>query len=222
MEYIKNDAAGWTLLLLALGMLSFTVRFHKVTLIEDGENVSPKWFRPFGFLGAALSLALLLSQLSVLGRFLVHVVFRIRQAPANLAAALLVLLIAALVFLASGRLGILLRERLLAPSADAFFDRDEVVQKLLRDVENGAAELRIYQNRLEGLRSFPFDIDGYNHPAYSASGCKEMAAYISRRFPDRFTVRICMGSAGEGSQSGVNVVNNGPRYRFSHIVMKRK
>lgn len=222
MDYIKNDAAGWGLLFLALALFSFAVRFHKITLIEEGENISPKWFRPFCFLGVAVSLALLFSQLSVPGRFLVHVIFGVRKNPANLAAVLSVMLMAALVYLSVGRLGVLLREKLLAPAAAAFFDRDEVVQKLLGDAENGAAELRIYQNRLEGLRSFSFDIDGYNHPSYSAAGCKEMAAYISRRFPNRFTVKICMGSAGEGSRSGVNVVNNGPRYRFSHVVMTRK
>ncbi len=222
MDYIKNDAVGWGLLFLALALFSFAVRFHKITLIEEGESIAPKWFRPVCFAGVTVSLVLLLSQLSILGRFLVHVIFGIRQNPANLAAVLLILLAAALAYLVPRRLGVLLREKLLAPAAAAFFDRDEVVQKLLRDAENGASELRIYQNRLEGLRSFSFDIDGYNHPSYSAAGCKEMAAYISRRFPDRFTVKICMGSAGEGSQSGVNVVNNGPRYRFSHIVMKRK
>lgn len=222
MSFVLNDAPGWCLIFLAVFCFSFSLRFHKATVEEAGTVLSPGWFRPVISIGVLVSIALFLSQIPVLGRFLVNVVFAIKRDVSNVAVVLGVVLVGGVCFLLAAFLGKLLRRRILFPRVLPVFDNDVVVQKLLQDIENGATELSIYQTRLEGLRSFRFDIDGYNRPALSVQGCKLLAEYIAARYPDTFTITCCQGYAGEGSGSGVNVVNNGARYRFSHMHLQRR
>ncbi len=222
MNFVAQHLLEFILVCSAAGGFAFVTCFHKITIIESGRSIAPKWFSPIFWIGAVAFLILFITQIPFLGRFLVQVVFGIRQNTANLAATLLLLLCICLSYGLLHVLGTAIREKILAPAAAAYFDNDEVTQKLIRDIENGAGEVRIYQNRLEGLRSFRFDVDGYNRPAFSVHGCREMSYYLERRFPNTFTTQVCQDSDGVGTASGVNVTNNGPRYRFSHIAMRRK
>lgn len=222
MTFVSQHLLEFILVCAAVGGFAFVTCFHKIPIIESGQTITPKWFSPIFWIGAIGFLILFITQIPFLGRFLVQVIFGIRQNTNNLAATLLLLLCICLSYGLCHVLGTTVREKIIAPAATAFFDEDDVVQKLIRDIENGTKEVRIYQTRLEGLRSFRFDVDGYNRPAFSVHGCKEMAYYLNRRFPGTFNIQVCQDSDGVGTTSGVNVTNNGPRYRFSHIAMTRK
>ena len=104
------------------------------------------------------------------------------------------------------------------------FDEDKVCQYLLKDAEAGAKEILIFRDRLEGRRGYSFDIDGYNHAAFSADGCKMLAAYIDSHVPGAYTIEACHEAQGKGGapQSTSSGALSDNSYRFSHMKLTKK
>ena len=222
MEYWSSRLFPLGLLWLSLAVLSFSFRFRKVRVIEEGENLSPRYFPWLRAIGLLFGAGLFLSEFSVFGGFLVTVCFGIFKSADKMLGAVVFFAGAVFSWSMAGRLGAGLRRRLTRAKTDAVFSADPVIRLLLKDVENGADTVLLFRDRLEGIRSFSFDVDGYNHAAFSAIGCKELALFINGKAGGAYRILIMNGYAGEGSGSLLNKTQNGARYRFSHIRMERK
>ncbi len=218
MEYLMNRPISSLLILLGFGLISLGIRFRKVCLIEEGENVSPAYFTTLRFGICFVGAILIGVNFNTFGGFLIQVMFGMFRTTDRLLGTIIYLAAIGLVWYWVGQIGIVLRRKKTDGRVDAFFDRDEVVAKLLRDVENGAKTVLLFKNRMEGIRSFSFDVDGYNHALFSAIGCKELARYIVRKSGVNYSIQICSGYAGEGGGSS----SASGFFSFSHINMERQ
>ena len=219
MEYLKANSAEMLMLFAAAVILAFTFQFRQCRIERDGKSVSPWWYRIIQFGGLAAALVLLFLNLSAFVGFFSNFLKLTGDAIAGSLAYGVVVVFA---FLYAAKLGGYLASLGQRREVDKKFDADEVVQYLVKDAKAGAKEILIFRDRLEGRRSYTFDVDGYNHAAFSEYGCKELAGYVMRHTETKYTKTVCHGLAGpSGPHINSNSASEGAQYKFSHVLLKK-
>ncbi len=201
-------------------LFAFGLQFHQYRLIKDGKAVNPWWYRVIFLLGV------------VGGAVMVIIEF---QRTMDLLSALLknngndrvksiaYIVCAVIAFVVCFKIGGYLASLGIRKKVDASFDADDLCQNILKDANAGADEILLFCDRFEGRRSYSFDVDGYNHAAFSETGCKEFASYIQRKSETKYEKTINRGIAGpSGPRLNSNSANDGTHYKFSHISLKKK
>ncbi|MBQ1852684.1 MAG: hypothetical protein II134_02460 [Lachnospiraceae bacterium] len=227
MEVLKQHWLGLLLCLVAVAIFSSALQFRKYRIMMAGESISPKWFSLVKWGGMIGAIVLFLTQVSHFGSwfstdFMQTVTFKSdRDAVLGTVVYVVLLLIASLVV---GAIVHKVPERWWKADSAKVFDEDKVCQFLLKDAEAGAKEILIFRDRLEGRRGYSFDVDGYNHAAFSADGCKMLAKYIDSRVPGAYTVEECHEAQGKGGapQSSSSGALSDNSYRFSHMRLVKK
>ncbi|MBO4627947.1 MAG: hypothetical protein J5645_08215 [Lachnospiraceae bacterium] len=219
MEYLKANSAGMVMLFVAAIVLAFTFQFRQCRIERDGKSVSPWWYRIIQLGGLAVALVLLFMNLSTFVGFFSNFLKLTGDAIAGTLAYGVVVVFA---FIYAAKLGAYLASLGQRTEVDKKFDADEVVQYLVKDANAGAKEILIFRDRLEGRRSYTFDVDGYNHAAFSEYGCKELAGYVMRHTETKYTKTVCHGLAGpSGPHINSNSASEGAQYKFSHMLLKK-
>ena len=219
MEYLKANSAGMVMLFVAAIVLAFTFQFRQCRIERDGKSVSPWWYRIIQLGGLAVALVLLFMNLSTFVGFFSNFLKLTGDAIAGTLAYGVVIVFA---FIYAAKLGAYLASLGQRTEVDKKFDADEVVQYLVKDANAGAKEILIFRDRLEGRRSYTFDVDGYNHAAFSEYGCKELAGYVMRHTETKYTKTVCHGLAGpSGPHINSNSASEGAQYKFSHMLLKK-
>ena len=225
MQVLKDNLFGSIIVLLAVALFASAWQFRKYRIMMAGESISPKWFRLVRITGIIVAFGLFIWKAKAFGQWVTIDVMRIAKEPADALPGTIVY--AVLLMIASVGVGSLARkipEKWWKRDSAKIFDEDKVCQYLLKDAEAGAKEILIFRDRLEGRRGYSFDIDGYNHAAFSADGCKMLAAYITDRVPGVYEVEACHEAQGKGGapQSTSSGALSDNSYRFSHMKLTKK
>ena len=219
MQYIQQNMTGMILLFAAAVVLAFTFQFRQCRIERDGKSASPWWYRIIQIGGMIVTAVLLLAEISVFVGFLSNALSFTGDA---LAGTLAFGILVAAAFVGAAKLGAYLASLGQRKEVNRKFDADPVVQYLVKDADAGAKEILIFRDRLEGRRSYTFDVDGYNHAAFSEYGCRELAAYILRNTETKYKAIVCRGLAGpQGPRVNNNSAGEGAQYRFSHILLTK-
>ena len=220
MTYLSEHWMGMLLVFVAAVVLAFTFQFRQCRIERDGESASPGWYRIIQYGGLLATIVLVFTQLSTIVGFLSNFLTLTGDAVAGTLAYGIVIAVA---FVYMAKLGAYLASLGQRTEVDRKFDEDKVVQYLVKDADAGAKEILIFRDRLEGRRSYTFDVDGYNHAAFSEYGCKELAGYVMRHTETKYTKTICRGLAGpSGPHINNNSAGEGAQYKFSHMLLKKK
>lgn len=220
MSYLTGHLAEMAMIFAAAVVLAFTFQFRQCRIERDGESASPGWYRIIQIGGMVITVVLVVMNLSTLVGFLSNFLQLTGDSVAGTLAYLVLICVA---FLYAAKLGAYLASLGQRTEVDKKFDADQVVQYLLKDADAGAKEILIFRDRLEGRRSYTFDVDGYNHAAFSEYGCKELAGYILRHTETKYTKTICRGLAGpSGPHINSNSAGEGAQYKFSHVLLQKK
>ena len=225
MQVLKDNLAGAIVVLLAVALFAAAWQFRKYRIMMAGESISPKWFKLVKIPGMIVAAVLFIWKSKAFGQWVTLDVMRIAKEPADALPGTIVY--AVLLLLASVGVASVARkipERWWKRDSAKIFDEDKVCQYLLKDAEAGAKEILIFRDRLEGRRGYSFDIDGYNHAAFSADGCKMLAAYIDSHVPGAYTIEACHEAQGKGGapQSTSSGALSDNSYRFSHMKLTKK
>ncbi len=225
MQVLKDNLAGSIIVLLAVAIFAAAVQFRKYRIMMAGESISPKWFKLVRTAGIIVAFVLFIWKAKAFGQWITIDVMRIAKEPADALPGTIVY--GVLLLLASVGVGTLahkIPERWWKRDSAKIFDEDKVCQYLVKDAEAGAKEILIFRDRLEGRRGYSFDIDGYNHAAFSADGCKMLAAYIDSKVPGGYSIEACHEAQGKGGapQSTSSGALSDNSYRFSHMRMVKK
>jgi len=206
------------LIFAAAVILAFTFPFRQCRIERDGDSVSPGWYRLVQYTGLLVTVVLVLTQMGTIVGFLSNL---LSFTPNALAGSLGYALVLCVAFYYTHQLGLYTASLGQRKQVNQVFDKDSVVQSLVKDAEAGANEILIFRDRLEGRRSYTFDVDGYNHPSYSEYGCKELAGYVMRHTSTKYTKKVCHGLAGPQGPRISNTSGEGAQYRFSHVELKK-
>ena len=219
MSYLRDHWTGMVLLFVAAVVLAFSFQFRQCRIERDGESASPGWYRIIQYGGMLATIILVFANISTLVGYLSNFLKLTGDAVAGTLAYAIVI---AAAFVYAAKLGAYLASLGQRTEVDKKFDNDKVVQYLVKDAEAGAKEILIFRDRLEGRRSYTFDVDGYNHAAFSENGCKELAGYVMRHTENKYTKTICRGLAGpSGPHINSNSAGEGAQYKFSHVLLKK-
>ena len=220
MNYLTTHWLGMLLIFLAAVILAFTFQFRQCRIERDGESVSPGWYRIIFIGGMIATVALVFTRFSdLIGLLSVFFRFTADGVAGTVAYAIVI----SVAFVAAYKVGGYLASLGQRTAVDKKFDADEVVQSLVKDADAGAKEILIFRDRLEGRRSYTFDVDGYNHAAFSEYGCKELAGYVMRHTETKYVKTICHGLAGpQGPHINSNSAGEGAQYKFSHVLLTKK
>ena len=220
MEYLLNHWQAMLMIFVAAVLLAFTFQFRQCRIERDGESASPGWYRIIQIGGLLVTIALVLFNIGDLVGFLSNFLkFSADALIGTLAYGVLIVV----AFVGAAQLGAHLASLGQRTEVEKKFDADPVVQSLVKDADAGAKEILIFRDRLEGRRSYTFDVDGYNHAAFSEYGCKELAGYVMRHTETKYTKTICRGLAGpSGPHINSNSASEGAQYKFSHVLLKKK
>lgn len=219
MDYLMSHKTGMILLFVAAVVLAFTFQFRQCRIERDGKSVSPWWYRIIQLGGLAAFIILLIANIGTLVGYLSNFLNLTGDAVIGTVAYAVVI---AAAFVGAAKLGAYLASLGQRTEVDAKFDADEVVQYLVKDANAGAKEILIFRDRCEGRRSYTFDVDGYNHAAFSEYGCKELAGYIQRHTETKYEKTVCRGLAGpQGPRINNNSAGEGAQYKFSHMLLKK-
>ena len=219
MSCLRDHWTGMVLLFVAAVVLAFTFQFRQCRIERDGESASPGWYRIIQYGGMLATIILVFANISTLVGYLSNFLKLTGDAVAGTLAYAIVIAVA---FVYAAKLGAYLASLGQRTEVDKKFDNDKVVQYLVKDAEAGAKEILIFRDRLEGRRSYTFDVDGYNHAAFSEYGCKELAGYVMRHTENKYTKTICRGLAGpSGPHINSNSAGEGAQYKFSHVLLKK-
>ncbi|MBR4813716.1 MAG: hypothetical protein IKZ69_07395 [Lachnospiraceae bacterium] len=219
MSYLRDHWTGMVLLFVAAVVLAFTFQFRQCRIERDGESASPGWYRIIQYGGMLATIILVFANISTLVGYLSNFLKLTGDAVAGTLAYAIVIAVA---FVYAAKFGAYLASLGQRTEVDKKFDNDKVVQYLVKDAEAGAKEILIFRDRLEGRRSYTFDVDGYNHAAFSEYGCKELAGYVMRHTENKYTKTICRGLAGpSGPHINSNSAGEGAQYKFSHVLLKK-
>ena len=219
MEFLKNNLTGMCLLFVAAIVLAFAFQFRQCRIERDGKSVSPWWYRIIQIGGIIVALVLLFMNLSPFVGFFSNFLKLTGDAVIGTLAYGVAITLA---FVGAAELGAYLASLGQRKEVDKKFDADEVVQYLVKDADAGAKEILIFRDRLEGRRSYTFDVDGYTHAAFSEYGCKELAGYVIRHTQTKYTATVCRGLAGpSGPHINSNSASEGAQYKFSHVLLKK-
>ena len=221
MSYLRDHWTGMVLLFVAAVVLAFSFQFRQCRIERDGESASPGWYRIIQYGGMLATIILVFANISTLVGYLSNFLKLTGDAVAGTLAYAIVIAVA---FVYAAKLGAYLASLGQRTEVDKKFDNDKVVQYLVKDAEAGAKEILIFRDRLEGRRSYTFDVDGYNHAAFSADGCKMLAAYIDSHVPGAYTIEACHEAQGKGGapQSTSSGALSDNSYRFSHMKLTKK
>ena len=224
MQVLKDNLLGLIMALVAIAVFSSAIQFRQYRIMMAGESISPKWFKLVKWAGILAGIVLFLVYINSFWNWVTLDALRVLK---ERDAVLGTLIYAILIVLASVGVGTLVRkipERWWKADSAKMFDKDDVCQYLLKDAEAGAKEILIFRDRLEGRRGYSFDVDGYNHAAFSADGCKMLAAYIMDRVPGAYNVEECHEAQGKGGapQSSSSGALSDNSYRFSHMRLTKK
>lgn len=224
MQVIIQNIVGLILVLVAVAIFSTALQFRKYSIMLAGESISPKWFKLVRWIGIIAGIVLFLTVANPFTKWVSTDVMRFTKESDALIGTLVyvALLLAASVGVASITKRI--PEKWWKEISGKMFDEDKVCQFLLKDAENDAKEILIFRDRLEGRRGYSFDVDGYNHAAFSADGCRMLAKYIDEHVPGKYKIEECHEAQGKGgaptsSSSGALSDNS---YRFSHMRLTLK
>lgn len=219
MSYLRDHWTGMVLLFVAAVVLAFSFQFRQCRIERDGESASPGWYRIIQYGGMLAAIILVFANISTLVGYLSNFLKLTGDAVAGTLAYAIVIAVA---FVYAAKIGAYLASLGQRTEVDKKFDNDKVVQYLVKDAEAGAKEILIFRDRLEGRRSYTFDVDGYNHAAFSEYGCKELAGYVMRHTENKYTKTICRGLAGpSGPHINSNSAGEGAQYKFSHVLLKK-
>ena len=224
MQILLSKKVELAIVLVAVAIFSSAIQFRKYRIMMAGESISPKWFKAVRVSGIIVGIVLFLWKITYFWEWVTGDLLRVtREADALLGAIIYVICILA----CSVGIGTIVRkipEKWWKRDSAKMFDEDQVCQYLLKDAEAGAKEILIFRDRLEGRRGYSFDVDGYNHAAFSADGCKMLAAYIADRVPGAYNVEECHEAQGKGGapQSTSSGALSDNSYRFSHMRLTKK
>lgn len=219
MDFLGQNFLSMGLILLGLMLIMFSIQFRQYRLVAGDKTVSPKWFKIVRWGGIIAGIALVMIKVDVvIGYFSC-----LMQLTANSVSGWLCFAVVALVACwGMLKVGEAVTSRCIRDAVEEQFQKDDVCQMLLKDADAGAPEILIFRTRLEGRRGYSFDVDGFNHAAFSETGCKELAGYIMRHTSNRYTKKICNGLAGpQGPNLNSNSANDGAQYKFSHVMLTK-
>ncbi|MBQ6659930.1 MAG: hypothetical protein IJM57_00700 [Lachnospiraceae bacterium] len=220
MDYLQSHWSAMLMLFIGAVLLAFSFQFRQCRIERDGKSASPGWYRIIQIGGMAVAIILIIVHIGELVGFLSNFLKFTGDAVAGTAAYGVVAVVA---FIYAAKGGAALASLGQRKEVDKQFDADQVVQYLLKDADAGAKEILIFRDRLEGRRSYTFDVDGYNHAAFSEYGCKELAGYIIRHTDTKYKKTVCRGLAGpSGPHINSNSASEGAQYRFSHMLLQKK
>ncbi len=219
MDFLSHNLLSMSIILLGLLVIMFALQFRQYRLVSGDKPVSPKWFKLVHWGGIIVGIVLVMINVdAVIGYFSC-----LMQLTANSVSGWLCFAVVALVACwGMMKVGELVASYCMREAVEEQFQKDDVCQMLLKDADAGAPEILIFRTRLEGRRGYSFDVDGFNHAAFSETGCKELAGYIMRHTSNRYAKKICNGLAGpQGPSLNNNSANDGAQYKFSHVMLTK-
>lgn len=219
MSELLAHGGQWLILALGWFLFAFLIPFKSFSIIEGGKEITPPVFRFLRWGAVVFLVGLLIWGMGTVSSFLVQVTLRSMQDMSNLVATAAVVLAGVSLFFLGKALGAMVAQNVLSKRLITYFQQDELAGRLLEDINRGVFEVRIYPMRLEGLRSFLLDIDGLNKPAYSIWGCRQLAWYLKKTSGVDYTIQDCYADDGLQARGNVSVIQNGRRFRFSHVSM---
>ncbi len=219
MEVLLAQVGQWLFLALCCFVIAFLMQFHHYPIIEGGKDITPSWFR-FLRIGSFVLIAVaVITSLGAVSSFFVQVTLRTTQDISNGIVTVAVIAVGVGLFFLGKFLGRMTTQRLVSKRILDYFAQDDLAAKLLEDISRSVFEIRIYPMRLEGLRSFHLDVDGMNRPAYSVWGCRQLAWYLKKTSGVDYMIKECFADDGLQARGNVSVIQNGRRFRFSHVSM---
>ena len=208
----------------AVAIFSSAIQFRKYRIMMAGESISPKWFKAVKIIGIIVGIVLFLWKITDFWEWVTGDLLRVTKESDALIGAIIYVICLLACSVGIGTIVRKIPEKWWKRDSAKMFDEDQVCQYLLKDAEAGAKEILIFRDRLEGRRGYSFDVDGYNHAAFSADGCKMLAAYIADRVPGAYNVEECHEAQGKGGapQSTSSGALSDNSYRFSHMRLTKK
>lgn len=223
MDVLKQNLVGLILVLIAVAIFVAALQFRKYTLMVAGESISPKWFGTVRLVGIIAAVVLFLVNVSAFGNWVSTDLLRVAKEKDALIGAVVYAVLLLLVIELTLTLTKKIPQKWWKEASAKVFDEDKVCQYLLADAQNGAKEILIFRDRLEGRRGYSFDVDGYNHAQFSADGCKMLAAYIVDRVPG-YESEECNNAQGKGGApvtNGTGALTTNTNH-FSHMKLTKK
>lgn len=223
MDVLKQNLVGLILVLIAVAIFVAALQFRKYTLMVAGESISPKWFGTVRLVGIIAAVVLFLVNVSAFGNWVSTDLLRVAKEKDALIGTLVYAVLLLLVIEVTITLTKKIPQKWWKEASAKVFDEDKVCQYLLADAQNGAKEILIFRDRLEGRRGYSFDVDGYNHAQFSADGCKMLAAYIVDRVPG-YEPEECNNEQGKGGApvtNGTGALTTNTNH-FSHMKLTKK
>ncbi len=223
MDVLKQNLVGLILVLIAVAIFVAALQFRKYTLMVAGESISPKWFGTVRLVGIIAAVVLFLVNVSAFGNWVSTDLLRVAKEKDALIGTLVYAVLLLLVIEVTITLTKKIPQKWWKEASAKVFDEDKVCQYLLTDAQNGAKEILIFRDRLEGRRGYSFDVDGYNHAQFSADGCKMLAAYIVDRVPG-YEPEECNNEQGKGGApvtNGTGALTTNTNH-FSHMKLTKK
>ena len=210
--------------MVAVAIFSSAIQFRKYRIMMAGESISPKWFKAVKIIGIIVGIVLFLWKITDFWEWFTGDLLRVTKESDALIGAIIYVICLLACSVGIGTIVRKIPEKWWKRDSAKMFDEDQVCQYLLKDAEAGAKEILIFRDRLEGRRGYSFDVDGYNHAAFSADGCKMLAAYIADRVPGDYNVEECHEAQGKGGapQSTSSGALSDNSYRFSHMRLTKK
>lgn len=224
MQILLGKIGGLAVVLVAVAIFSSAIQFRKYRIMMAGESISPKWFKAVKIIGIIVGIVLFLWKITDFWEWFTGDLLRVTKESDALIGAIIYVICLLACSVGIGTIVRKIPEKWWKRDSAKMFDEDQVCQYLLKDAEAGAKEILIFRDRLEGRRGYSFDVDGYNHAAFSADGCKMLAAYIADRVPGAYNVEECHEAQGKGGapQSTSSGALSDNSYRFSHMRLTKK
>ena len=224
MQVLKDHWLALLFVLIAVAVFSSAVQFRKYRIMMAGESISPKWFKLVKWVGIIGGIVLFLVNINAFWNWVTLDLLRITKERDAVLGGLIYAILLVLCSVGVGKLVRKIPERWWKADSAKMFDEDQVCQYLVKDAEAGAKEILIFRDRLEGRRGYSFDVDGFNHAAFSADGCKMLAAYIDSKVPGAYNIEECHEAQGKGGapQSTSSGALSDNSYRFSHMRLTKK
>lgn len=224
MQVLKDHWLALLLVLIAVAIVASAVQFRKYRIMMAGESISPKWFKLVKWIGLIGGIVLFLVNINAFWNWVTIDLLRIAKEKDAVIGAVIYGVLLVIASVGVGKLVRKIPERWWKADSAKMFDEDQVCQYLVKDAEAGAKEILIFRDRLEGRRGYSFDVDGYNHAAFSADGCKMLAAYIDSKVPGAYNIEECHEAQGKGGapQSTSSGALSDNSYRFSHMRLTKK
>lgn len=224
MQILLGRIGGLAVVLVAVAIFSSAIQFRKYRIMMAGESISPKWFKAVKIIGIIVGIVLFLWKITDFWEWFTGDLLRVTKESDALIGAIIYVICLLACSVGIGTIVRKIPEKWWKRDSAKMFDEDQVCQYLLKDAEAGAKEILIFRDRLEGRRGYSFDVDGYNHAAFSADGCKMLAAYIADRVPGAYNVEECHEAQGKGGapQSTSSGALSDNSYRFSHMRLTKK